>query len=151
VSAFSLKINTSALVADLRKTAAAAVAVSRPAAQAGAQVFHDAARANVRRSAKGHWFHGTSFRKTGQKYWFEAGTLQRAIYQAYSADNSNDNGLSTYHVSWNFKKAPYGHMVEFGTARAPAHPFLRPAFENNVQRAERAMLEEFDRRMKGLL
>ncbi len=151
MSAFSLRVNTSALFADLDKLGAAAVAASRPAAQAGAQVFYEAARANVGRSRKGHWFYGSSFKISGKRYWFESGSLQRAIYQVHSKENSNDSGRNTYHVSWNWKKAPYGYMVEFGTVKARAHPFLRPAYNNNLPRAEQAMIDTFNRHMKGVL
>lgn len=108
--------------------------VTRVGAQAAAQVFHDQAKANVKPSGKGHWFHGTSFKKTGQKYWFESGTLRDSIYQKFSKDNSRP-GFATYHVAWNHKKCPYGFMVEFGTSRAAAHPFLRPAYEASKQQA----------------
>ncbi|GAB6170937.1 HK97 gp10 family phage protein [Paradesulfitobacterium aromaticivorans] len=30
-------------------------------------------------------------------------------------------------------KAPHAHLVEFGTSRAAAHPFLQPALEKNKQ------------------
>ena len=108
--------------------------VTRVGAQAAAQVFHDRAKANVEPSGKGHWFHGTSFKKTGQKYWFESGTLRNSIYQKFSEDNSRP-GHATYHVAWNHKKCPYGFMVEFGTSRAAAKPFLRPAYEASKQQA----------------
>lgn len=68
---------------------------ARPAAQAAAQVLYDEVKRNVGRL-------GT---KTGK--------LAQAIYQAYSKDNSGQ-GRATYHVSWNVKKAPHGHLVEFG-------------------------------------
>ena len=90
----------------------------------------------MRRSKKGHWFYGSSFKISGKRYWFESGSLQRAIYHVHSKENSNDSGRNTYHVSWNWKKAPYGYMVEFGTVKARAHPFLRPAYNNNLPRAE---------------
>ncbi len=151
MTGFTLRVNAAGLLDKVNKLGAGAVEAARPAAQAGAQVFYDAARANAPRSRKGHWFYGTSYKVSGKRYWFEAGSLQRAIYQAYSADNSNNQGLATYHVSWNAKKAPYGYMVEFGTVNAPAHPFLRPAFNNNLQRAEQAMSAVFLDRVKGLL
>ncbi len=111
-------------VADLGEDVEKAL---RPAAQAGAQILYEAARSNVRSTAKAHWFHGTSFKVNGKKYKFEPGTLKNAIYQAYSADNS-DKTNQTYHVSWNYKKAPYGFMVEFGTAKgAKPVAFLRRA------------------------
>src|SRR3990172_5071097 len=43
----------------------------------------------------------------------QTGNLERAIYQAYS-ENSSGPGKATYHISWNARKAPHGHLVEFG-------------------------------------
>lgn len=57
------------------------------------------------------------------------GTLKDAIYRVYSKDKSTDS-KKTYHVSWNKTKAPHGHLIEFGTSRAPAYPFIRPAFDH---------------------
>lgn len=58
----------------------------------------------------------------------QTGKLRDAIYRTLSRDNTTP-GRAVYHVSWNKRKAPHGHLVEFGTSRAPAHPFLRPAYE----------------------
>lgn len=69
--------------------------VVRPAAQAGAQVLYDEVKRGVARMGK------------------QTGNLDRAIYQAYSRDNSGQ-GRATYHVSWNARKAPHGHLVEYG-------------------------------------
>lgn len=33
------------------------------------------------------------------------------------------------------KIAPHAHLVEFGTVRAPAHPFFRPAIEEAMPKA----------------
>ena len=55
------------------------------------------------------------------------GNLARSIYRVYAKDQSID-GRQYYYVSWNKKTAPHGHLLEFGTSRAPAYPFLRPAF-----------------------
>lgn len=126
MSTFSVTTDLSRLRKRLGNVVAACEDATRPAAQAGAQVFYDRVRALVPTSTAGHWFHGTSFQKYGTKYWFNAGTLKAAIYQVHSKDNSG-KGYDTYHVAWNHDKAPYGFMVEFGTSRAPAHPFLRPA------------------------
>ena len=108
-----------------------------------AKVIYEEARAQVPVSTEGHWFYGTSFKAQtgrkfkdgtprpdwagGTKYWFEPGTLKASIYRAYSPEKSSES-LKLYRISWNKKDAPYGSMVEFGTSRAPAHPFLRPAF-----------------------
>lgn len=122
----------------------------RPVAQAGAQVFYEEVKARAPVSEKGHWFHGTSFRETGQKYWFEPSTLRNAIYQAFSEDNSGD-GVATYHVAWNHKKAPYGFMVEYGTSRAASNPFLRPGFYAAQSRALEASRLEVERRVAPLI
>lgn len=123
-------------------------AAARPAAQAGVQVIYDQARANVPVSAKGHWFHGTSFKKTGMKYWFNAGSLRASIYQAFSQDNSSAT-KATYHVSWNRKKAPYAWMVEFGTSRAAAHPFMGKAIKEKSDAAAQMMRRTFIEKVKN--
>ncbi len=92
---FSMMIDKSAitdLIGDLRKGMEDA---ARPAAQAAAQVFYDAAKRNVR--ALG--------RKTGN--------LERAIYQAFM-DQEAQPGVASYRVSWNKQTAPHGQLVEFG-------------------------------------
>jgi len=96
-----------------------------------AKVVYDAARSNAdaMKSEKEHYFYGTSFAKTGQRYLFQPGALRDSIYRVYSPEKSEDT-KKTYRVSWNDRKAPYGHMVEYGTSRASAHPFLRPAFDH---------------------
>lgn len=121
-------------------------AATRPAAQAGSQVLYDAVKANVPRSTQGHWFHGTSFKKTGTKYWFDPGTLSKAVYQVYSKDNST-NGQATYQISWNHRKAPYGHMVEYGTRRSRPVAFVRRA-GLKMPAALQAAETEFMRRLK---
>lgn len=74
-------------------------AAVRPAAQAGAQVLYDEVKKNVAGIGK------------------VSGNLAASIYQAFSHDNSG-KGYATYHVSWNHKKAPHGHLIENGHVRA---------------------------------
>lgn len=93
MSAFTIEVDLSQLGMD--ELAEGCEAAARPAAQAGSQVLYDEVKRNV--NAIG--------RKTGR--------LAAAIYQAYSRDNSRD-GVAQYHVSWNYGKAPHGHLVEFG-------------------------------------
>lgn len=112
----------------------------RPAAQAGAEVFYQEAKVRAPVSDGAHYFYGSSSKKTGVRYLFRAGNLRDSIYQYYNV------GLSTpekavYSISWNHQKAPYGHMVEFGTRHAPAHPFLRPAYDAAAARARKAVLD----------
>lgn len=121
----------------------------RPAAQVGAEERYQAVMRNV--NALG--------RKTGN--------LADSIYQVFSEDNSQEAGTgyvrATYHVSWNARKAPHGHLVEFGhiqkykvylgkdgkwytnkkaklstPVQVPARPFIRPAAAE-ADRAEAAM------------
>jgi HK97 gp10 family phage protein len=132
--AFRIEFDVTGINAKLDQMAVGMAEKVRPAAQAAAQVFYDEARLRVPVSLKGHWFYGTSFKKTGQKYYFEPESLKAAIYQVFSKDNS-DEKKSTYHIAWNHKKVPYGFMVEFGTSRAPAHPFLRPSFDARARDA----------------
>lgn len=70
-------------------------AAARPAAQAAAAVFYRAIQSNVDAIGK------------------VTGNLARSIYQAYSRDNSAP-GRAVYHISWNARKAPHGHLVEYG-------------------------------------
>lgn len=89
-------------------------------------VIYEEARANVRVSSKPHYFYGSNSKKSGTKYLFNPGNLRNAIYRVYSPEKSSDT-LKLYRVSWNRTKAPYGAMVEFGTSRAPATPFMGPS------------------------
>ena len=91
--AFSMRMDLGDLGMD--ELASGAEAAVRPAAQAGAQVFYDRVKANVA--------------KLGRK----TGNLAASIYQVYSQDNSNQQ-RAQYHISWNHKKAPHGHLVEYG-------------------------------------
>lgn len=68
---------------------------ARPAAQAATQVLYDEVKRNVAAIGK------------------QSGNLESSIYQAYSQDNSAP-GRATYHVSWNARKAPHGHLIENG-------------------------------------
>ena len=119
-------LDTKALQEQLKAKAQKVEESARAIAFEGSDVLYKQVLQNVPVGTKGHWFHGTSFRKTGQKYWFDAGSLRKSIYQVYSKDNSGE-GKATYHISWNKKAAPYGFMVENGTSKAPAKPFIRPA------------------------
>lgn len=144
---FSIKVDMSRLGMD--ELVAGAEKAARPAAQAGAQVVYDQVRANVARIKR------------------HTGNLASSIYQAYSPDNSNP-GQATYHISWNARRAPHGHLVEHGhlmryrvvrdarTGRlvtlknepinppvlVAARPFLRPAVAA-FPRAEEAMRVRF--------
>lgn len=127
-------------------------AAVRPAAQAGAQVLYNRVLQNVA--------------GIGVK----SGNLRSSIYQAYSKDNSGEK-RATYHISWNTKKAPHGHLLEFGHVQryavflgsdgqwhtdkkrpiAPrivaARPFVRPA-RDSIPAALEAVKDRFAEEMK---
>lgn len=95
-------------------------AATRPAAQAGAQIIYEASvLAAPISTGKAHLFF-----IRGKKYGpFAPGALRSSIYQAFSKDHSGPY-KSTYHISWNQDKAPYGGMVHNGTSHSAAHPFI---------------------------
>lgn len=131
---FEITVNTTDIEQYLNALGDDALKAARPAAQAAAQVLYEGVLANVAR--------------LGQ----HSGNLYSSIYQVYSKKNSRvRQGTATYHISWNAKKAPHGHLVESGyiqkykrymvdgvwytNKKAPlaqprqvaAHPFVRPA------------------------
>lgn len=137
----SVKFDASAALEGLDAITAGAQDQVRPAAQAGAQVLYDEVKVRVPVSKK------TRKLKSGRTV--APGALRDSIYQVYSKDNSQAE-RATYHVSWNYKKAPHGHLVEFGTSRSPAHPFLRPAYDAKVNEALQASREKFRIGMKAI-
>lgn len=117
--------------------------IVRPGIQAAAQVFYEEAKRRAPVSDAPHMFHGTN-----QIYGpYSPGNLRDAIYQVFSKDRSQP-GAPVYHVSWNQSKVPYGFMVEFGTSKQPAHPFIRPAFEAMKFSAAGAGLAAMQQKMK---
>ncbi len=90
---------------------------------AGAKELYDQARMLAPISEEAHIFYGRNSKRTGVTYKFEPGNLRAAIYRVYSPEKSGPD-RKEYRISWNHIKAPYGHMVEFGTEHGPAHSFL---------------------------
>jgi len=118
---------------------------------------------------------GTVIRDEAKQYApVKDGVLRDAIYLAYRGAYSNDKQV-TYSISWNAKKAPHGHLIEFGhwqpfvtikrsdgswittDARlkdpkwVPAHPFLRPALDGGAGPAFAAMVRRGRARLPELL
>lgn len=123
-------IDLTAINAKLDKITAAAAAATRPAAQAGAQVLYEEVRQRASTAAGGTEKHSSP----GNAPFVQSGTLRDAIYQAYADDESGD-ARSVYRVSWNKRKAPHGGLLERGTSRMAARPFLRPGYDAARQRA----------------
>jgi hypothetical protein len=131
--AFTMSFDAGPLIAELAQFGVDARALIRPAAQAGAQVFYDEVLRRVPVAAKPH-------KRKGERV-IEPGALKRSIYQAYSTDHSNDR-QATYHISWNARKAPHGHLIENGhwtkvqgehgplkPKWVAAHPFIRSTYD----------------------
>jgi HK97 gp10 family phage protein len=153
---FSIEFSAADIDATFSAMADDVEAAARPAAQAGAQVLYEEVKRNVARLKK------------------HTGNLDRSIYQVFSKDNS-PAGKATYHVSWNARKAPHGHLVEFGhlqryavtydkaTQRFTTHrnrplptpkhvaakSFIRPAVAKLPAALEAAKAELFKRLDKG--
>ncbi|MDG2524645.1 HK97 gp10 family phage protein [Stenotrophomonas sp. HITSZ_GD] len=102
------------------------------------------------------------------------GTLRDSIYLAYREGESSDARV-VYQISWNSKKAPHGHLLEFGHWRTnvlvrgedgkwrattellpapvwtPAYPFLRPAYEATLARLTEIAAARGRKRLAELL
>lgn len=103
-------------------------AAARPAAQAAAQVLYDEVKRNVGRLG------------------MVSGNLNRAIYQVFSQKNSGP-GVASYQISWNHRKAPHGHLLEFGHIARYAtyvgrdglwHTAVRPEMRGKAKPGRRA-------------
>ena len=139
-------VNLDSITRQIDKIGADAQAAIRPAAQAAAQVYYEAVKEAAPKSKHAHWFTGTSYKTTGQKYWFESGSLKNAIYQVYSKSESSAT-QATYHIAWNHRKVPYGFMVAYGTKTAKANDFIGAARKSVNALAREAALATFKAKM----
>lgn len=141
-----LDFDTRGIDASLDKITKAANAGVRPAAQTGAQILYERARAEAPRSGAAHNFH-----IEGRVYGpFSPGTLRDSIYQVFSKSHSA-YGKATYHISFNHTKAPYGFMVLRGTSRLPANDFIGRAYDSGMQEAAKSALERLKFEVKKVL
>lgn len=111
--------------------------MARSVALAGAKVLRDEAKARAP---------------------VESGTLRDSIYVAHD-DKHSGKLVQTYSVSWNAKKAPHGHLIEFGhwLVRAgkrlvwvAGQSFLRSAYEAKAAEAQRVMKDRADKKIQEL-
>ena len=142
---FKLDLNLNGIDQKLDKITKAAQGAVRPAAQSGAQLFYERAKAEAPVSAAGHWFRGTN-----KKYWFDAGSLRDSIYQVYAKGKSAD-GRAAYEVSFNHPKAPYGFMVLRGTSSAAANDFIGRAYDATYKAATQAASDRLTAEIKKAL
>ena len=133
-----INMNVAQFKEQLQATTNELQKATRPAAQAGAQITYDAARLNAPVSKRPHKFYGTH--KVYGPY--APGNLRDSIYQVFSKTNSYKD-VSTYHISWNADKAPYGAMVEFGTSKSPARSFIGKAVTETRTQVRQAIKERY--------
>lgn len=128
-------LDTSGLEGLLDELGAEAEEAMRPAAQAGAQVLYEEVQRNV-----------AGMRRV-------SGNLARAIYQVYSKESSTEGRQAVYHVSWNHRKAPHGHLLEYGwmqryvyarDERGRFFPLVRPGMDGTKKPRRRASQAEKD-------
>ncbi|HBK01166.1 MAG TPA: hypothetical protein DDZ62_15235 [Delftia acidovorans] len=120
------------LLADLGAEVDAAV---RPVAQAAAQVLYERVKINVRALGR------------------STGNLERSIYQAFSPEKSVEGQRAEYHVSWNHRTAPHGHLVEWGYLQryryyrgndGRVRPMVRPGMDGKKPPGRRASQAQKD-------
>ena len=139
-----IKVDIAGFKQQLQATADKMNQATRPAAQAGAQIIYERAKALAPVSDYVHMF-----KIDGRVYGpYAPGNLKNSIYQVFSKDNSFRD-VSTYHVSWNADKAPYGAMVEFGASKAPAHSFIRRAVTETRKQVREAIKQRFIEEVNG--
>ena len=124
--------------------------IAKSAAVAGAQVIRDEAKLRA----------PVYDPKTGERVNKKAkpGALRDAMYVAHSEKQSSSKQKAVT-VSWNAKKAPHGHLVEFGhwlvingktIRRVPGVGFLGGAFEAASGRAIKAAQERIKQKLDAL-
>lgn len=134
-NSFGMDMDLSGLAALLGDLAEGVQEAIRPMAQAGAQVIYERVKINVQGLGR------------------VTGNLDRSIYQYYSEEKSEDGKRAEYHVSWNHKKAPHGHLVEFGYLQryryyqdnqGRVRPMVRPGMDGRAPPRRRASQAEKD-------
>jgi HK97 gp10 family phage protein len=115
----------------------AAKAIVKVALVAAGKIFLDEMKARVRRGF--HVFKSGQGKYKGQRLkgrTREYGVLSRAMGETVVVASDGLGGIVKVGPR---KKAFWALFLEFGTARSPAFPFIRPAFETKKQ----AVLEKF--------
>lgn len=71
---------------------------------------------------------------TGTVITREGGTLKASIYRYHDVKKS-DKSKQIYAVGPNKRKAPHWHMVEYGTVKSAANPYIRPTYDAKIGKA----------------
>ncbi|MEO8466243.1 MAG: HK97-gp10 family putative phage morphogenesis protein [Gammaproteobacteria bacterium] len=127
----SVKLQKKALAAAVRKGAN----LVRDAAKAGAMAIDDPATAESIYKNVGVSFSARESRRQG-------GIVYRVGIRGGARKGKGGGGPGG--DTW------YWRLVEFGTSRTQARPFLRPALENNAERATDAIAAELNRQLDKL-
>lgn len=136
MSFVSAKLDDSNLSAGFNRLLAQAEDIIYGGAATMARVIYDEVRLNTSGTIPGRPGIVTS-NLHESIYWAkdkEASTTQRAVYA----------------ISWNKSKAPHGHLIEFGTSRSPAYPFVTPAASKLPEAIRRGLAEMEARYGKAL-
>lgn len=134
----AVRMNTTKFKEQFRAEIDKLHAATRPAAQAGTQIIYDRARINAPVSDESHYFY-----IRGKKYGpYPPGNLRDSVYQVFSKDNSYKD-RSTYHISFNKDKAPYGFIVHNGTSKTAADPFISKAVVETRAEVRQAIKQRY--------
>lgn len=104
-----------------------AVKIAGAMTNAGAQVVKKAAVLNIEKSPsidEGDLRDAVIVKKLGRS---ESNLTSQHIVTVRGRGKETKKGLQF--------GAPHAHFIEFGTVEMPAEPFLRPAFDQNIQKA----------------
>lgn len=133
-----INMNVAKFQEQLLATQAQLMKATRPAAQAGAEIIYARARIEAPVSKKSHMFN-----IKGRKYGpFAPGNLRDSIYQVFSTSKSYRD-VSTYEISFNKDKAPYGFTVTRGTSKTPANNFIARAVLGTRAKVRAAVKERY--------
>jgi HK97 gp10 family phage protein len=77
------------------------------------------------------------------------GNLKASLYQ-YHDTKLSVNGKHIYSIGPNKKKAPHWHLVEYGTSRMAARPFIRPTYDAKIDEAMRAAVARLHEKVREL-
>lgn len=144
---FNLHVDLSSALTQISNIQKRVSKVVRPATLKGAMLIRQEVERRAPQSEKAHWFYSRSRDgMIGKKYLFQSGSLKKSIYIKYIDEQSHDGQKVQYQISWRKQSSqlgyvPYAHMVEYGTATQPAHPFLRPAYDVTHRQAEQIIID----------
>lgn len=120
----SFSVENESALTDVLRNAAVATSEStlRQGALAGARIFFN----EITVRAMPH---------------YRTGFLESSLLIAYVPEDSVEGAIATYTVTYS-KKAWYARLLEYGTSKMAAKPFIAPAFEAKKQEAARAVTQK---------